>query len=145
YNLTLKQVFDAVASNNSNAGSGYIAQGDYRIPVRGIGLIQSTRDMEGIVVAAQKGTPIRVRGIGTVGIGHAIRLGVLGRDDDDDLVQGIVLMRKGENPGVVTEAVKAKAAEAQRLLPKDVQLRPYYSRDRLVKTTVATVLRNLVE
>jgi cobalt-zinc-cadmium resistance protein CzcA len=145
YNLTLKQVFDAVANNNSNAGSGYIAQGDYRVPVRGIGLIQSLSDIENIVVSGQKGTPVRVRDIGTVGIGNAIRLGVLGRDHDDDLVQGIVLMRKGENPGKVIEAVKAKVAEVQKLLPAEVELRPYYSRDRLVQTTVTTVLRNLLE
>jgi len=145
YNLTLKQVFDAVSSNNSNAGSGYIAQGDYRIPVRGIGLIQSVADIESIVVAAQKGTPIRVRDIGSVSIGTAIRLGVLGRDHDDDLVQGIVLMRKGENPGRVIEGVKTKAAQIGKLLPAGVELRPYYSRDRLVQTTVHTVLRNLVE
>jgi heavy metal efflux system protein len=145
YNLTLKQVFDAVSSNNSNAGSGYIAQGDYRIPVRGIGLVQSVADIEGIVVAAQKGTPVRVRDIGQVAIGTAIRLGVLGRDHDDDLVQGIVLMRKGENPGQVIEGVKARAAEVAKLLPAGVELRPYYSRDRLVQTTVHTVLRNLIE
>ena len=145
YNLTLKQVFDAVASNNSNAGSGYIAQGDYRIPVRGIGLLQSVADIESIVVAAQKGTPVRVRDIGEVAIGTAIRLGVLGRDHDDDLVQGIVLMRKGENPGQVIEGVKARAAEVSKLLPAGVELRPYYSRDRLVQTTVHTVLRNLIE
>jgi cobalt-zinc-cadmium resistance protein CzcA len=145
YNLTLKQVFDAVTSNNSNAGSGYIAQGDYRIPVRGIGLVQSVADIESIVVAAQKGTPVRVRDIGSVAIGTAIRLGVLGRDHDDDLVQGIVLMRKGENPGQVIEGVKARAAQVQKLLPTGVELRPYYSRDRLVQTTVHTVLRNLIE
>jgi cobalt-zinc-cadmium resistance protein CzcA len=145
YNLSLKQVFDAVASNNSNAGGGYIAQGDYRVTVRGLGLIRSVEDIEKIVVAAQKGTPVRVRDIGTVGIGHAIRLGVLGRDHEDDLVQGIVLMRKNENPGQVIEGVKRKTAEIQRLLPAGVELRPYYSRDRLVKTTVTTVLRNLLE
>jgi heavy metal efflux system protein len=145
YNLSLKQVFDAVTNNNSNAGSGFVELGEYRVPVRGIGLIQSTQDMENIVVAAQKGTPVRVRDIGTVGIGHAIRLGVLGRDHEDDLVQGIVLMRTGENPGIVIEAVKAKAREVQKQLPAGVELRPYYSRDRLVSTTVTTVLRNLVE
>jgi cobalt-zinc-cadmium resistance protein CzcA len=145
HNLTLKQVFDAVTNNNSNAGGGYVAQGDYRVTVRGIGLIQSVADIEKIVVSAPKGTPVRVRDIGTVGVGHAIRLGVLGRDHEDDLVQGIVLMRKGENPGQVIEAVKAKTAEIQKLLPAGVDLRPYYSRDRLVKTTVRTVLRNLLE
>src|SRR5215469_15343957 len=145
YNLTLKQVFDAVAANNSNAGGSYIRQGEYALMVRGIGLVQSTRDLENIVVAAQKGTPVRVRDVGTVGIGTAIRFGILGKDREDDLVQGIVLMRKGENPGQVIEGVRKKIAEVQKLLPPGVELKPYYSRDRLVQTTVTTVMRNLVE
>jgi len=145
YNLTLKQVFDAVAANNSNAGGSYVPQGQYALTVRGIGLFRGPRDIENVVVAAQKGTPVRVRDIGQVGIGHAIRLGVLGRDHDDDLVQGIVLMRKGENPGRVIDALKAKLPEIQKLLPPAVDLRPYYSRDVLVRRTVTTVLRNLVE
>jgi len=145
YNLTLKQVFDAVSSNNSNAGGSYIPSGQYALIVRGLGLIQSMPDIENIVIAAQKGTPIRVRDIATVGVGPGLRLGKLGRDHEDDLVQGIVLMRRGENPGKVIEGVKAKVAEIQRMLPAGVELRPYYSRDRLVKTTVTTVFRNLVE
>ncbi len=145
YNLTLKQVFDAVAASNSNAGGGYFPRGEYALTVRGIGLLQSTRDIENIVVAAQKGTPIRVRDIGEVGVGHQIRLGLLGRDHEDDLVQGIVLMRKGENPGRVIAGVRKKIAELQSLLPGDVELRPYYSRDVLVKATVTTVMRNLIE
>jgi len=145
YNLTLKQVFDAVSNNNSNAGGSYIRQGEYALMVRGIGLIQSTRDIENVVVAAQKGTPARVRDIGQVGIGHAIRFGMLGRDHEDDLVQGIVLMRKGENPGKVIEGVKKKIEAVQKLLPAGVELRPYYSRDHLVKTTVTTVMQNLIE
>ncbi len=145
YNLTLKQVFDAVAANNSNAGGSYLPQGQYALTVRGIGLFRGPRDIENVVVAAQKGTPVRVRDIGQVGIGHAIRLGVLGRDHDDDLVQGIVLMRKGENPGRVIDALKIALPEVQKLLPSGVELRPYYSRDVLVKRTVTTVLRNLVE
>ena len=145
YNLTMKQVFDAVSANNANAGGSYIPQGEYALMVRGIGLIQSTQDIENIVVAAQKGTPIRVRDIGQAGIGHAIRLGVLGRDHEDDLVQGIVLMRKGENPGDVIAGVRNKIAEIRKLLPPDVNLRPYYSRDQLVRTTVSTVMRNLIE
>src|SRR5947199_10619144 len=103
------------------------------------------RDIENIVVSAQKGTPVRVRDIGTVGVGTAIRLGILGRDHEDDLVQGIVLMRKGENPDAVIEGVKKKLAEVKRTLPAGVELYDYYSRDRLVKTTVTTVLRNLIE
>jgi heavy metal efflux system protein len=145
YRLTLKQVFDAVSNNNSNAGGSYIPEGQYALIVRGLGLIQSTGDIENIVVAAQKGTPVRVRDIATVGVGPGLRLGKLGRDREDDLVQGIVLMRRGENPGKVIEGVKAKVAELQKMLPAGVEMRPYYSRDRLVKTTVTTVLRNLVE
>jgi len=145
YKLSLKQVFDAVAANNANAGGSYVRQGEYALMVRGIGLIRSTQDIENIVVAAQRGTPVRIRDIGQVGIGHAIRFGMLGRDHADDLVQGIVLMRKGENPGKVIEGVRQKIAEIRKLLPPGVEMRPYYSRDRLVKTTLVTVLRNLAE
>src|SRR5207244_96615 len=106
YNLTLRQVFDAVTANNANAGGSYVREGEYALMVRGIGLIQSTRDIENIVVAAQKGTPIRVRDVGEVGIGTAIRFGVVGRDHEDDLVQGIVLMRKGDNPDEVIRGVR---------------------------------------
>src|SRR2546426_3183363 len=145
YNVTLKQVFDAVAANNANAGGSYIREGQYALMVRGIGLVQSTEDLENVVVTALKGTPVRVRDIGRVGIGHAIRFGVLGRDHDDDLVQGIVLMRKGENPDAVIAGVRAKIHELQKSLPVGVAMRPYYSRDRLVRTTVTTGMRNLVE
>jgi cobalt-zinc-cadmium resistance protein CzcA len=145
YNLTLKQVFDAVSSNNANAGGSYIPQGEYALMVRGIGLLQSTKDIENVVVAAQKGTPVRIRDIGTVGIGTAIRFGVLGRDHEDDLVQGIVLMRKGENPDAVIKGVAKKIEEVRKILPPGVELKPYYSRDKLVATTVHTVLGNLIE
>ena len=145
YNLTLKQVFDAVSANNANAGGSYIRDGQYALMVRGIGLVQSLGDLENIVAAAQKGTPVRVRDVGQVAIGHAIRFGVLGRDHEDDLVQGIVLMRKGENPGAVLAGVKKKLDEIRPLLPAGVTISPYYSRDHLVTTTVATVMRNLVE
>jgi heavy metal efflux system protein len=145
YNLTLKHVSDAASGSNANAGGSYIPRGEYALTVRGIGLIQSTQDIGNIVVAAQKGTPILIRNVGQVEIGHQVRLGLLGRDHEDDLVQGIVLMRKGENPGNVIEGVRKKIAEVQKLLPAGVVLRPYYSRDQLVRTTVTTVMRNLIE
>src|SRR3989442_193640 len=145
YNVTLKQVFDAVAANNANAGGSYIREGQYALMVRGIGLVQSTEDLENVVITSLKGTPVRVRDIGRAGIGHAIRFGILGRDHDDDLVQGIVLMRKGENPDAVIAGVRAKVHEVQKTLPAGVSMHPYYSRDRLVRTTVTTVMRNLLE
>ena len=145
YNLTLKQVFDALAASNANAGGSYIPRGEYALTVRGLGLFQSTDDIQNTVIAAQKGTPVRVRDIAQVGIGHRVRLGMLGRDHEDDLVQGIVLMRKGENPGQVIAGVRRKIAELRRILPDGVELRPYYNRERLVNTTVRTVMRNLIE
>src|SRR2546428_1763624 len=145
YNVTLKQVFDAVAANNANAGGSYIREGQYAVMGRGIGLVQAAEGLENVVVTSLKGTPVRVRDIGRAGIGHAIRFGILGRDHDDDLVQGIVLMRKGENPDAVIAGVRAKVHELQKSLPVGVAMRPYYSRDRLVRTTVTTVMRNLVE
>src|SRR5262249_56936145 len=101
YGLTLKQVFDALAANNANAGGSYIPEGQYARTVRGIGFIRTIADIENIVVASLKGTPVRVRDVGTVGVGAALRLGMLSRDRQDDIVGGIVLMRKGENPGRV--------------------------------------------
>ncbi len=144
YNLTLKQVFDAVAANNSNAGGSYIRQGEYALMVRGIGLILSTQDIENVVVAAQKGTPVSIRDIGQVSVGTSIRFGVLGRDDQDDLVQGIVLMRTGENSDAVVDRVRDKIHQIKKLLPKDVVLSDYYNRKTLVQTTVHTVLHNLI-
>ncbi len=145
YNLSLKQVYDAIASNNANAGGSYIPRGQYAVTVRGIGLLQTSADIADVVLTSQNGTPVRVRDIGEVAIGHAIRLGVLGRDHEDDLVQGIVRMRKGENPGAVIAGVKAKFQEIRTLLPPGVEIRTYYDRERLVNTTVATVTRNLIE
>src|SRR5438093_10533162 len=116
YNVTLKQVFEAVAANNANAGGSYIREGQYALMVRGIGLVQSTEDLENVVVTALKGTPVRVRDIGHAGIRHAIRFGILGRDHDDDLVQGIVLMRKGEHPDAAIHGVRAKVHEVHKTL-----------------------------
>src|SRR5262249_37329136 len=122
YNLTLKQVFDAVSASNTNAGGSYIPRGETALTVRGIGLLQSTRDIENTVVAASKGTPVRVGDLGQVGIGTRIRLGMIGKDRKDHLVQGIVLMRKGENPGDVIEGIRKKIRELGTLLPPGVEL-----------------------
>jgi len=145
HDLTFKQVFDAIAASNANAGGSYIPQGDYAYMVRGIGLLGSTDEIENIVVNAHDGTPVRIKDIGRAAIGHGIRLGILGRDHDDDLVQGIILMRKGENASAVLERVKAKLDELKDILPAGVTIHPYYDRGHLVDTTVHTVEKNLVE
>jgi heavy metal efflux system protein len=145
HDLNFKQVFDALTASNANAGGSYIPQGDYAYMVRGIGLLGSTAEIDNVVITAHDGTPVRVKDIGRAAIGHSIRLGVLGRDHDDDLVQGIVLMRKGENASAVLDRVKAKLGELREILPAGVTIEPYYDRSHLVATTVHTVEKNLVE
>jgi len=145
YDLTFKQVFDALSASNANAGGSYIPQGDYAYMVRGLGLLGSAADIDNVVVAAHDGTPVRIKDIGQAAIGHGIRLGILGRDHEDDLVQGIILMRKGENASAVLERVKAKLAELRDILPAGVTIQPYYDRSHLVQATVRTVEENLIK
>lgn len=145
YDLTFKQVFDALAASNANAGGSYIPQGDYAYMVRGLGLLGSSADIDNVVVTAHDGTPVRIKDIGEAAVGHGIRLGILGRDHQDDLVQGIVLMRKGENASEVLERVKRKLAELHDILPGGVTIQPYYDRSHLVHTTVRTVEENLLK
>ncbi len=144
--LTFQNLLDALGRGNANAGGSYVAQGPQQYAIRGIGLLQSADDIGRIVVAARNGTPILVRDIAQVNIGAVPRLGVVGQDDDDDIVTGIVVMRKGENPSVVLKGVKAKIEELNsRGLPKGVQIVPYYDRTWLMAKTLSTVFRNLVE
>lgn len=144
--LTFQQLLDALGRGNSNAGGSYVAQGQQQYAIRGIGLLKSPEDIGRIVVATRGSTPILVRDVAQVKIGAVPRLGVVGQDLDDDVVTGIVIMRKGENPSVVLKAVKARIADLNdRVLPQGVQIVPYYDRTWLMGKTLATVFRNLVE
>jgi len=136
YNLTVRQVFDAMATSNPNAGGSYVPRGEVAHRARHRPAAVDPGHREHRDRGGQEGTPVRVRDIGQVGIGNRIRLGMLGRDHADDLVQGIVLMRKGENPGEVIQGVQRKFEELKSILPAGVELRPYCSRDALVRTTV---------
>lgn len=144
--LTFQNLLDALGRGNSNAGGSYVAQGAQQYAIRGIGLLRSADDIGSVVVAARGGTPILVRDVARVTVGGVPRLGVVGQDADDDVVTGIVIMRKGENPSVVLKAVKEKIAEInERRLPKGVQIVPFYDRTWLMGKTLSTVFRNLVE
>ena len=144
--LTFQNLLDALGRGNANAGGSYVAQGAQQYAIRGIGLLQSVDDIGRIVVSARGGTPILVRDLAEVKIGAVPRLGTMGQDSDDDIVNGIVVMRKGENPSVVLQGVKAKIAELNaRGLPKGVEIVPYYDRTWLMGKTLSTVFRNLVE
>jgi cobalt-zinc-cadmium resistance protein CzcA len=146
FKLTFQNLLDALGRSNANAGGSYVAQGPQQYAIRGIGLLKSAEDIGRVVVSARGGTPILVRDVAQVVIGGVPTLGVVGQDDDDDVVTGIVVMRKGENPSVVLQGVKAKIADLNaRGLPKGVAVVPYYDRTWLMGKTLTTVFRNLVE
>ncbi len=150
YGLTLPQVFDALSKGNRNAGGAYIEHGSEMYVVRGLGLVQSTADIGEIAVATRNGTPIRIRDVAAAGVGPRIRLGRVGKTvggaDEDDVVQGIVLLRKGENALEVLERVRAKVAEMNAGgLPPGVRIVPHYDRTALIDRTLHTVRKNMVE
>jgi heavy metal efflux system protein len=145
YHLTVPQVTQALANNNGNAGGGFYSQGGQSFYVRGIGLVRDTKDIENVVVGANKGTPIRVRDVGQVEIGHAPRLGQFGFNKNDDAVEGVILMRRNEQTQTVLRSVEKKTDELNRLvLPKDVKIHPFYDRSDLVELTTHTVEDNLL-
>jgi heavy metal efflux system protein len=146
YKLTFQNLLDALGRGNSNVGGSYVAQGVQQYAIRGLGLLQSPDDIGRIVVAARGGTPILIRDLAQVQIGAVPRLGIVGQDSDDDIVQGIVIMRKGENASVVLKAVKEKIAEINdKALPKGVSIEPFYDRTWLMSKTLGTVFKNLIE
>jgi heavy metal efflux system protein len=146
YGVTLQQVFNALGRGNANAGGNYIEQGEQQYLIRGIGLLRSPDDIGSIVIAEHGGTPLLIRDFADVTIGAVPRQGLVGRNDDDDIVTGIVLMRKGENPSEVLTDVKERIARLNgSVLPRGVKIVPYYDRSWLISTTLTTVFRNLLE
>jgi cobalt-zinc-cadmium resistance protein CzcA len=148
FHLTVPGVIQSLSANNSNAGGGFYSQGGQFYYVRGLGLLRDRKDIENIVLANQNGAPVRVRDVSEVVIGHAPRLGEFGfqdrKGDNPDAVEGVILMRRGEQTQTVLKRVEAKTEELNRQLPPDVKIRPYYDRSDLVKLTVDTVEANLV-
>jgi len=145
YHLPVMQVVNALAANNSNAGGGFYSQGAQFYYVRGLGLLKSTEDIGEVVVGSAAGVPIRVRDIGRVEIGHAPRLGMFGFQKNDDAVEGVILMRRGEQTQTVLRGVEKKTAELNRsILPSDIKVRPFYDRSDLVRVTTDTVEWNLL-
>ena len=146
YKLTLQDLQDALGRSNANAGGSYVAQGAQQFAIRGIGLLHSADHLGTVVVTARGNTPVLVRDVAQIKIGAVPRLGTVGQDQDDDVVTGIVIMRKGENPSVLLKAVKEKIADLNaRVLPTGVLIVPFYDRTWLMDKTLTTVFRNLVE
>ncbi|MBX9810326.1 MAG: CusA/CzcA family heavy metal efflux RND transporter [Burkholderiales bacterium] len=146
YRISLQQLFSALERGSSNAGGGYVEQGHQQFLIRGIGLLRSADEILDIVVTERNGVPVLVRHIATLSVGSVPRQGVIGQDDDPDIVTGVVLMRRGENPAEVLEAVKQRVEQLNRSgLPKGVQIVPFYDRTWLLDKTLKTVFTNLVE
>ncbi|HXC87551.1 MAG TPA: CusA/CzcA family heavy metal efflux RND transporter [Candidatus Cybelea sp.] len=149
YHLPVVQVLNALTANNANTGGGFYTQGGQFYYVRGLGLVKTTEDVGEVVVGSGNGVPIRVKDIGRVVIGIAPRLGIFGFQDkeknNDDAVEGVILMRRGEQTQNVLQGVEKKTVEINRdLLPPDVRVRTYYDRSDLVQVTTDTVEWNLL-
>ena len=145
YHITIPQVVQALSANNSNAGGGFYSQGGQFYYVRGLGLVRDTKDIGEIVVTSVNGAPVRISDIAEVAMGHAPRLGEFGFQKNDDVVEGVILMRRGEQTQNVLKGVEEKTKELnEQVLPKDVKVRPYYDRSDLVKLTTDTVEDNLL-
>ncbi len=154
YGLSLSQVEQALAANNTNAGGGFIERGEQALNVRAVGLMQTTDDIAATVIKVQNGTPIRVRDVAVVVQAPKVRLGQLGKTvrkdgvvtNDDDVVEGIVLLRKGAEADATLDALHEKIAQLNgHLLPVGVTLVAHLDRSDLVHYTTRTVLRNLTD
>ncbi|MGA7623113.1 MAG: CusA/CzcA family heavy metal efflux RND transporter [Candidatus Acidiferrales bacterium] len=155
YGLSLPQVEQQLTANNVNAGGSFIEEGQQQINIREVGLFSSVGDIEQTVLKAQNGTPLHVSDIAVVAEGPKIRLGQIGKTihhqdgrivDDDDVVEGIVLLRKGANSDETLEGIHAKVKELNdRILPPGVKIVPFLDRSDLVHFTTHTVLHNLTE
>ena len=145
YGVTVQQISDQLAANNANAGGGFYSQGGQFFYVRGLGLVKDLADIGNIVVATHSGIPVYIKDIATVTIGHAPRLGQFGYMRQNEAVEGVVLMRTGEQAQQVLKKVEAMTDTLNRtVLPADVKIVPYYDRTDLIHETTRTVERNLV-
>jgi cobalt-zinc-cadmium resistance protein CzcA len=155
YGLSLGQVEQQLANSNANAGGSFIEEGNQQINVREVGLVRNVSDIEQTVIKTQKGTALRIKDIAVVTQGPKIRLGQIGKAvhradgvvvDDNDVVEGIVFMRKGADTAPTMDGIHAMVKKLNdQILPPGVKIVPYLDRDDLVHYTTHTVLHNLTE
>ncbi|MCA9596766.1 MAG: efflux RND transporter permease subunit [Myxococcales bacterium] len=142
----LDNVFSALSKASANATGGYVQQGSEAFVIRSLGILGSADDIRRVRVGSHGGVPITIRDVAKVSEGWAPRQGVVTRGNDEDAVEGIVLMRRGENPSVVLDALRERIALVnQRMLPPGVKINAFYDRTDLVDTTLHTVFKNLTE
>jgi cobalt-zinc-cadmium resistance protein CzcA len=146
FDITPLEVYQAVSKSNLNVGGDIIEKNGQAYVVRGIGLLESIPDIEQIIVQSVNGNPVLVKNVATVHESSAPRVGQVGLDKSDDAVEGIIVMRKGENPSEVLARVKDKINELnETVLPQDVKMVTFYDRDRLMEYCTHTVMHNLAE
>jgi heavy metal efflux system protein len=146
YGLGITDVINAINNNNTNAGGGRVSRGDQSYVIRGVGLIRTLEQIGSIVVTQVGGTPVLVRDLGRATLSHQEREGILGKDNNPDTIEGIVLMLKYQNPSHTLQGIHAKVSELNRELARDgVKIVPYIDRDNLVRATVHKVGRTILE
>ena len=146
YGLTSLDVYNAVAKSNINVGGDVIEKNGQAYVVRGIGLLNNIDDIKDIIVTKLNGVPILVRNLADVIETGKPRLGKVSRDDEEDVVEGIIVMRKGENPSEVLDLVRAKVKDLnENILPRDVRIETFYDRTNLMDFAQETVIHNLLE
>ena len=146
YDLAISQIAQAIDANNQNAGGAMLDNRQQSMVIRGVGLVRSTADIENIVVAESKGVPVFVRDVGRVRIGAAPQTGIFGITNDSNAVEGIVLMRRGENPSEVLKSIHEAVDDLNSTrLPAGVRVIPIYDRSELVENTLHTVSHTLAE
>jgi cobalt-zinc-cadmium resistance protein CzcA len=153
HGVSLSAVETSIQNANQNVGGQRLFMGEQSYDIRGIGLlgarapqVSAERDIENIVIAEQKGTPVRIKDVADVDVGYAPRLGIVGFNDEPDVVQGIVLMRYGGETPSTLEGIHARVdyIRQNHILPPGMDIAPYYDRGALVKVTTHTVLENLI-
>lgn len=146
YELTPLELYEAVSKSNLNVGGDVIEKNGQAYVVRGIGMLDNIHDIENTIVDIFNGNPLLVKDVAEVREGSKPRVGQVGLNDNDDVVEGIVVMRKGENPSEVLGLVKEKIEELNSsVLPSDVKMETFYDRDNLMAYCTKTVMNNLVE
>ena len=146
YDITPMEVYDAVSKSNLDVGGDVINKNGQAYVVRGLGLLQSIRDIDNIIVKYANGNPILVKHVAKVAESSLPRVGQAGLNGNDDVVEGIIVMRKGENPHEVLGRIKDKISELNtRILPSDVKMETFYDRDVLMDYTTHTVMHNVLE
>lgn len=146
YGLGLSDVVNAINNNSSFAGGGRVSRGEQSYIIRGIGQIHTLEELGSVMVSQRQNIPIFTRDLGQLEFGHKEREGILGKNHNPDTIQGIVLMRKGENPGKILEGLHAKVDSLQaQLKPMGVSIVPYIDRDDLVHLTVHTITHTVIE